>query len=50
VVLDGKVERRRIAPAPDLHGVFFREPVGRRLVGWVRDPVEQFLASAFGRR
>src|SRR5882724_11948463 len=50
VVLDGKVERRRIAPAADLHGVVLSFSVGRRLVRWVRDPVEQLLAPAFGRR
>src|SRR5439155_12226955 len=50
VVLDGKVERRRIAPAADLHGVVFRVSVGRRFVRWVRDPVEQLFAPAFGCR
>jgi hypothetical protein len=50
VVFDGKVERRRIAPAADLPRVLLRESVGGRLVRRVRDPVEQLLARTFGRR
>src|SRR6266571_8053203 len=49
VVLDGKVERRWLAPAADLDSVLLGEPVRRVSVGRIRNPVEQLLASAFGR-
>ena len=50
VVLDREVEGRRVAPAADLLGVLLGVTVGRVLVGRVRHPVEELLASAFGRR
>ena len=50
VILDGKVEGRWLAPAANLLGVLLGLPVRRGLVRRVRNPVEELLASAFGRR
>ena len=44
MVFRGKVERRWLAPAPDLHRVVLSEAVGRRLVGRIRNSVEELFA------
>src|SRR5262249_58929293 len=50
VIASREVERRRLADAANLDRIVLGQPVGRRLVGWIRDTVEQLLAPRLRRR